>query len=76
MVEVSGPLSVVVYYVWLNVCLDWLPVVRVRCYLEMVCVVLPVSRRGIIYNKNKTVHTLMSLPGALGSRDTGSINCV
>ena len=39
MVEVSAPLSVVVCYLWLNVCSDWLPVVRVGCYLEVVCVV-------------------------------------
>ena len=38
-VEVGVPLSVVVYCVWLNVCSDWLLVVRVRCYLEVVCVV-------------------------------------
>jgi hypothetical protein len=36
--EVSSPLSVVVHCVWLNVYSDLLPVVGVRCCLEVVCV--------------------------------------
>ena len=37
---------------------------------------LPVSRIGVIYNKNKTVQTLMLMAGALESQDTGSVHCV
>ena len=42
-------LPVVVHFVLPNVCLDWLPVVRGRCYLKVVCVIcLSVDERLLV----------------------------